>query len=339
MSARAESSSRSTARSPSETIPTGVPPSSTTGRRRTSSSRIRAIAASMSSSALRVVGFAVQMSPIRVEDGSLPSATARTTMSRSVRIPWTESPWVTITAPKSPSRIALPASTAVSSALQVAGSRVITSLTLSAISSPFSRLSPRVGYPRPEGAKRLAAGLGRPWARGPGGGDETRSSRLLGVELRLLAWGLLPPGPAAGALAGALRADVRHGRGQRDLLPAAGALDGRGLGGAFPARLPVRRQGEPLPHPHPPPAPPGAGRREVLRAARAAGEERQARSRSLAAPGELPARRGRPGGGARGAAGRPPRVRVPARELVPAKRRAPARGPWGGSRGRRRRPA
>ena len=52
----------------------------------------------------------------------------------------------------------------------------------------------------------------------------------------------------------ALRRGVRHGRGQLDLLPAGLARRRRALGRADPGGLPVRRQGQPLPHARAPPA-------------------------------------------------------------------------------------
>ena len=83
---------------------------------------------------------------------------------------------------------------------------------------------------------------------------EAGPHRLLGVELRRLARARLPRGPAAAALARALRDALRHGRGQRDLLPAAEARDGRALGRGDARGLQLRDQGEPLPDPHQAPA-------------------------------------------------------------------------------------
>ena len=58
------------------------------------------------------------------------------------------------------------------------------------------------------------------------------------------------------------------------------------------------------------------GREAILRAARAARGGAEARAGPVAAPGDLPARRRSPGGGARGAAQGPPLLRVPPPELV-----------------------
>ena len=78
--------------------------------------------------------------------------------------------------------------------------------------------------PAPPAAGALAE---RRWPAGP--------DRLLGLELRRLARAALPGGPGPGALAGALRGGVRHGRGELDLLPAA-SRDGRGALGRADAR-------------------------------------------------------------------------------------------------------
>ena len=59
-----------------------------------------------------------------------------------------------------------------------------------------------------------------------------------------------PPGLPAAPLARALRDAVRHGRGQLDVLPARPARGGRALGRGDAARLPLHRQGEPLPDAH-----------------------------------------------------------------------------------------
>ena len=58
---------------------------------------------------------------------------------------------------------------------------------------------------------------------------------------------LYPEGPAAAAVAAALRRGLRHGRGQQHLLPPRLSGSGRGVGGAYAARVPVLVQGEPLP--------------------------------------------------------------------------------------------
>src|SRR5687767_1161855 len=74
------------ARSPMETTPTGLLPS-TTGRRRMAFSRIRRTASSMLSVSDTVVSSWLQMSASVVAERSRPAATARTTMSRSVTMP------------------------------------------------------------------------------------------------------------------------------------------------------------------------------------------------------------------------------------------------------------
>src|SRR5215217_4876192 len=87
MSASAESLSFACARSPSETMPIGLP-SSTTGSRRTFACSIFLVASSIESSGLSVSRSVVQASRT-LASGPLPFASTRTTMSRSVTIPWT----------------------------------------------------------------------------------------------------------------------------------------------------------------------------------------------------------------------------------------------------------
>src|SRR5215208_8240266 len=74
--------------------------------------------------------------------------------------------------------------------------------------------------------------------------------RLLGLELRRLAWALLPEGLPDLALARALRDPVRHSRGERDLLPPRPPRRGRALGRTGARGLHLRRQGQPLPDAH-----------------------------------------------------------------------------------------
>jgi hypothetical protein len=112
MSASAESVSSSTARSPIETMPTGRPPS-VTSRRRMSCSRISSAAASTFWSASTPITPRVATSRTFVVSAAPPSAIARTTMSRSVRIPNGESPSRMSTGPTSPSRISRAASASV----------------------------------------------------------------------------------------------------------------------------------------------------------------------------------------------------------------------------------
>ena len=80
---------------------------------------------------------------------------------------------------------------------------------------------------------------------------EAGPHRLLGLELRALARRrLLPAAAAAAALARVLRAALRHGRDQRDLLPPA-ARDRRSceLGARVAAGIRLRGEDEPLPRP------------------------------------------------------------------------------------------
>src|SRR5438046_9917755 len=51
-------------------------------------------------------------------------------------------------------------------------------------------------------------------------------------------------------MARALRDRLRYGRGEQHILSAAGSADLRRVVSARAARIPVRRQGEPLPDPH-----------------------------------------------------------------------------------------
>src|SRR5215211_4550878 len=136
MSPRADCGSRSTARSPSDTIPTGRPPS-TTGSRRTAFSRISRTTSSTVSSGVRVVSSALYTSRTGVDAGSRPLATARTVMSRSVTMPATRSPSTTTTAPTSASAMMRAASTTGAPASTVLGSDVMTSRTLCAMAGSF----------------------------------------------------------------------------------------------------------------------------------------------------------------------------------------------------------
>ena len=124
----------------------------------------------------------------------------------------------------------------------------------------------------------------------PDARERAAPHRLLGLELLPLAqWRLLPaalPGPA---LARVLRAPLRHGRGERDLLPAADREGGAGLGRADTRRFRVRRQGEPLPDARQAAHRPRAGRRALLRPHRAA---RRARRSSVRCSGSSRPRSG-----------------------------------------------
>ena len=104
-----------------------------------------------------------------------------------------------------------------------------------------------------------------------------------------------PEGLPQRLLARALRDPLRHGRGQRDLLPAAHPRDRRALGRGDARRVPVRDQGEPLPHPHQAPAQHAEVSAAAAGAARAAARHAEDGADAVAAPGELPARRRAPG--------------------------------------------
>ena len=76
-------------------------------------------------------------------------------------------------------------------------------------------------------SRRAAGPTGARWARAAKGAD-----RLLRLELRSLAGARVPEGVSGLPLARALRDALRHGRGERDLLPAAAPPGGRSLGRA-----------------------------------------------------------------------------------------------------------
>src|ERR1700733_6653167 len=126
---------------------------------------------------------------------------------------------------------------------------------------------------------------------GPYPGDEAGTHRLLGLDVRRLAWGPLPRARSEAALARDLRIGVRHRRGEFHVLPPRAPRRGRRLGRAAPARVPVCGQGEPVPDPRQ-----AAGRhrrrdRALLRAAVTHDRRRQARAGAVAAARELPSRR------------------------------------------------
>ena len=134
--------------------------------------------------------------------------------------------------------------------------------------------SPRAPAPRPPApaTSRRAGEFRRSASRPETAVEQAGPHRLLGLELPRLARGHLPGGPAGPALAGALRGALRHGRGQRDLLPAA-LREARSRPG--PSRRPRRfvfavKASRYLTHVKRLKAI-GAGREAVLRAARAAG--------------------------------------------------------------------
>src|SRR5439155_24686390 len=111
--------------------------------------------------------------------------------------------------------------------------------------------------------------------------------RLLGLELRELE-GRVLRGEAGAALARALRAPLRHRRGEQHLLPAAQAA-GRGeLGRTDAARLPLRRQGLAVPHARQASQRPRARPGSFLRVHRAAARYAEDGPDPLAAAAELP---------------------------------------------------
>ena len=135
---------------------------------------------------------------------------------------------------------------------------------------------------------------------------------------------------------------VRHGRGQRHLLPADRGRHLPALARADARGLRVRLQGQPLSHPHEAPQGRGAGRRPLLRAGR--GARGQARPDRVPAARPLQTRPRAPRGVHRRAPGRASlRLRVPrpglvpARDLRSARRRATSRSACTSSPGRRRR--
>src|SRR5918996_4827226 len=142
--------------------------------------------------------------------------------------------------------------------------------------------------------------------------------RLLRLGLRALARPLLSRGTAGVAMARSLRAVVRHGRGQRELLPPAHTEVGRALGRGDSAGVRLLGEGEPVPDAREAAARGRQGSRAALRADRASARCREARADPVAAPGALPPRR-------RAAPERPPGgptratfLLTPAPELVPA---------------------
>ena len=191
--------------------------------------------------------------------------------------------------------------------------------------------------------------LDRTFARRRGGNARAvRAARSRPVRIGCSGWNyaqlarrrLLPAALSAAALARVLRAAVRHGRGERDLLPAADreALS-QGWVDADARRLPLRGQGEPLPDAHQAADRARPRARALLRADRAArrspklgpvlwqlpptfqrDDERLARALERLPPGQ-------------------PRLRVPARELVRGGRLRPAPRARRRARPRRRRSA
>src|SRR5262249_4674148 len=115
----------------------------------------------------------------------------------------------------------------------------------------------------------------------PGEADPGRLLRggLQGLAKRRL----LPPPPAAAAPAGLLRAALRHGRDQLDLLSPATRERGRQLGTQEPSRVPVRGEDEPLRDAHQAVARPRPEHRALLRAHPAVRRLAEARPGAVAA--------------------------------------------------------
>src|SRR3954468_1161420 len=137
-------------------MPTSRSPS-TTGRRRTRRSARSWSARSRSSSGETVARSLEATSPTVVDWGSRPSATTRTTMSRSVRRPTRRSPPTTGIGPTSSWAIALAASATESCEEQLVGFEVITSRTCVTATPPFGS-----GYDLSTTAKRPTRARSRP---------------------------------------------------------------------------------------------------------------------------------------------------------------------------------
>src|SRR4051812_40745327 len=111
------------------------------------------------------------------------------------------------------------------------------------------------------------------------------------MELRLLAGVLLSAPHADVALVRALRAGLRHRRGELDLLPARQAGRGRPLGRPDAAGLRLRGEALAVSDANEAPDGQGARRAAALRAPAAADRLRQARAGAVAAARALPPRR------------------------------------------------
>src|SRR3954447_20302805 len=165
MSAIAEAgNASSTARSPIETMPTTRRPS-TTGSRRTSAACIRRTALSTVSSGDTASTSPLHRSATVSAVRSLPSATPRSTISRSVTMPRTLPPSTTTTGPMSRSRMIRATSTTGVSPDAVTGSRVITSEIEVAIAPSFGYVPSGVPSSGPAETKADAVGAAAiPWA-------------------------------------------------------------------------------------------------------------------------------------------------------------------------------
>ena len=189
------------------------------------------------------------------------------------------------------------------------------------------RAEPRLGQRRPALAARACrAAPSRSWTRPVCPGPARlaacgRSGSAARAGTTTTGGAALPGGPGQATLARALRAGLRHRRGELDLLPAPLARGRRALGRADAARLRVRGQGEPLPDPRQAPAGSGRGIERFYERASSRSSSPASSGRSLwQLPRELPARRRAARRRARRAAAGPALLRVPPRELVRAER-------------------
>src|SRR5918995_914324 len=159
---------------------------------------------------------------------------------------------------------------------------------------------------------------------------EHGSNRLFRLAIQALEGGLLPCRPAHRRVVRALRRDVRHRRDQQQLLPAARGAHVPQLAGARPRRVPLRGQGEPVPHAHEEAEGSRGAASAVLRERGTA--RRDAWSRAVPVAAALAARSRAAAPFRRDAAeARPARDRVPGAKLVRAGGARAARGPWRGA--------
>src|SRR5687767_5074020 len=96
-------------------------------------------------------------------------------------------------------------------------------------------------------------------------GGTTAADWMLGLAVQALARRLLSGRPATETLVRALRVGLRHGRDQQQLLPSPGSRDVRAVGVTRADALPVRGEGQPIPHPHEEVEGSGRAGRAVLR--------------------------------------------------------------------------
>src|SRR2546423_2266684 len=145
-------------------------------------------------------------------------------------------------------------------------------------------------------------------------------------------------GKTASTLAAAVRAALRHGRGQQHLLPLAAEVVGRVMGRADPAELRLLAEGEPVPDSHQETH--RSRRRDpaLLRTAGTARPVSEAGTGAVAATGDISPERRAARGPTRSLPARKAHLRVPASELVRppfvqapacAQRPTPARVPPG----------